>query len=217
MSKPIIDLQKSLGSQNNIWEAFRAYNNIGKSNKNSYVSIIFTLLLFVLFLFPLLFSVPSKVMLSFEALGGLSNILFSYSVGITGFLIAGVAILVSINDKELFIIMAKTPYQNKDKSYSEHSQFQFMFFSLIIALVYHLILLALAVSFKFFTSDGAFLISSINSLIPIHDTVQYCANSVLAIFLVWLFIRCLLLVKSSIWNVYQMVVLTVLWADHQAD
>lgn len=213
--RPIIDLQKSLGSQSNIWEAFRAYKSIGKKNHNSYYSIIFALFLAILFLLPLFISTPNETSLSYKALGSLADILFSYSVGITGFLIAGVAILVSINDKELFIIMAKTPYQNKDKSYSKYSQFQFMFFSLIISLVYHLSLLAFAVFVKFFTSGGAFLIVAMSSIVPVHETVQYSINATLVVFLAWLFVRCLLLVKSSIWNVYQMVVLTVLWANHQ--
>ena len=216
--KPIINLQESLGAQVKIWDAIKAYKTIGKSNKNSYFALVFALVFFGLFLLPLLLSTDGRLTLSYNALNGLSGILFSYSVGITGFLIAGVAILVSINDKKLFITMARTPYKKKDGNYSKYSQFQFMFFSLIVALVYHLLLLAIAVIFKFFTSEGSFLITALSSQCwTVSETIQYCINSFFVIAMAWLFVRCLLLVKSSIWNIYQMVVLTVLWADHQGQ
>ena len=152
--------------------------------------------------------------LSHHAINGLSEIFFSYSVGITGFLIAGVSILVSVNDKDLFIKMAETKYKQVDNSYSKYSQFQFIFFSLIVTLAYHLILLTSTVLLKFVTAEGAFFIAWIENVIIFSDSEIYFINCILLTLLAWLFTRCLLLVKSVIWNIYQMIVLTILWANH---
>ena len=206
-------LDVSLGAQTSVWAAIRAYSKIRKQEFNLVISLIVPAVILVLAIFSSDKHLDAAAS-SYNAVNSLADIFFTYSVGITGFLIAGVSILVSVNDKDLFIIMAKTKYKQFDGNYSQYSQFQFIFFSLIVALSYHLILLSVTVLLKFLTSEGVFLTVSIQCVLDFSEPVIYFINCSALAALAWLFTRCLLLVKSVIWNVYQMVVLTILWADH---
>lgn len=212
----IIDLEKSLGAQTTVWQAWRAFQKIKKSKFNFAISLIIPVIILVLAVFSFE-AISNGGLVSYKSVNSLSSIFLGYSVGITGFLIAGVSILVSVNDKDLFIVMAKTKYKQNNKTYSQYSQFQFIFFSLIVALSYHLILLSTSVFLNFITSEGAFLTSWFQQFFHPSDSSVYFINCGVISLMAWLFIRCLLLVKSVIWNIYQMIVLTILWADHKSN
>lgn len=146
-------------------------------------------------------------------LAKLTNFSISYSIGITGFLIAGLSILISVGHQGLFLSLAKKLSKKKHKTRSIN-EFQYLIYNVITPLVWHfiLILLSLCLSLIFsFDSDKEYAVASAINISV--ETKLFFSSSLFLIFSSYL-VFCFLELKSLIWNLYSVIVLDILVQDH---
>lgn len=204
-------LSNNIREQKNLWEVYKCQKELGDSKFNKItfwaVILLLALLLFLGFLFT-----EESTNASFDFLKNISRVSFSYAVAIVGLLVAGLAILISSDSDNLFLALASTLRKK-----STITEFQFIFFNFLISIIYHLYLLATSIIAVLLLEDGYFLIEALSKFFRLTPTWAYIINSVLILGFAVLFARCILTLKSFIWNLYQSVILTVLWQDHKVQ
>lgn len=205
-------LKGKLTEQQSLWHVFKLRRLLGSNNFNI-IALVGILFLLAVVLCNEFFFGEAKVNDTFGLLKDVVKTCFSYSVAIVGILVAGLAILVSSDNDNLFLILAS---KEREKS-KEITEFQFIFFNFLVAIILHLVLLTLAISGLILTESGHFLIESIQEKMQISNGQAYLVNSAFVLLFCGLLIRCILMLKSFIWNLYQSVILAILWQDHRSQ
>lgn len=136
----------------------------------------------------------------------------SFGASILGFLIAGFTVFVTMTKTEIFVEMSKVPYKKTGESYLKYNLSQFM----IVFINYILYLFLCFFIFMFGQPDGFFsLLSKIAiglfggdlSLLIFHKLPIYICFVAVGVWSMYL----LILMKSFIYNIYQVVTTTVRW------
>ncbi|MBE9176793.1 hypothetical protein IQ225_18380 [Synechocystis salina LEGE 06155] len=137
-----------------------------------------------------------------------SELGFNFSAGILGFLIAGFTIFASVNDKSLFITMAKTKHEKSGLSYLKYN-----FFTLMYVFIVYLGFAILCLLIQLLGQTSGF-ISIIVELIAGKDnfleTKRFLAGISIIVVGTWFFYS-LMLLQSFIFNVYHMVMTAIRW------
>lgn len=136
----------------------------------------------------------------------------SFSTSILGFLIAGFTVFVTVTKLDIFVTMAKVEYESSGESYLKYNLVQFMLvFSHYIAYLFVCIFLAL------FAQQQGLLSILIGKALNASDyawkvSLIYKAPVSLALvaFGAWS-IYLVLLLKSFVYNTYQVITTTVRW------
>lgn len=125
---------------------------------------------------------------------------------ILGFLIAGFTVFVTITKPGVFSLMAKKQFENTGQSYLKHNLSAF-----ILAFVHYLAYLSIVFLIKIFIVDNLYiskiLILLKNECINYENIIKIIVTS---FFISWTWYLIMLL-KSFIYNVYQIVVTSVRW------
>ncbi len=138
---------------------------------------------------------------------------FSFSVGILGFLVAGVAVFTAANDASLFTHLARIKHRKSGVSYLKYNLIALMYvFIAYISLAFACFIIQILADIgdvferiMIFFFD-AFLISEINV-----DSIFYFTNKVCYAFLSTLFFYCLLLLKTFIYDLYALIMVNIRW------
>jgi len=125
-----------------------------------------------------------------------------------GFVLAGFAIIISMFSREVFLILAKV--KKKDR---EVSEFKFIYFSFI----YTLFVFGIGLFLSFFL----FILTVEDGLVEVFQARAVKTSDVflisLAFVVVGWFIYSLLLLKTLVWNLYQLVLTGLLTAKEKAE
>ena len=134
----------------------------------------------------------------------ISEIGFSFTTSILGFLIAGFAIFASLTKPEVFVLLAKL-----DHPKGGISRLQFMFFNFLLVFVHFIVFLAVCIFIKLLLYKDGPLTGGVQFLFALKPSVEeYVSGLAFALLLSWLLFL-LMLLKSFVWNLYQAVLVTI--------
>ena len=129
---------------------------------------------------------------------------------VLGFLIAGFTVFVTVTKIEVFVRMAQVPYEETGESYLKYNLSAFM-----LAFAHYVAYIAVCVLFTFFLQPNG----------PLQGLIKYFVGSIsgnpvlsyklvtgaaLVVFGTWTW-HLIMLLKSFIYNTYQVVITTVRW------
>lgn len=200
----------ALDKHKSLKEIFFAAGEIETNSFNNYVFLLSIILFLAIGISGIAFSIESQTNLLFPFLVSAAKLIYSYAIGIVGFLIAGLAILISIDRGDLFLLMARSQYKKSD-----FSNFHFLFFTCIRTLVFHLILLAITLCVTIIGDGGQAFSIAVQDLISLPYSAAVTINAVLLVIILSLCVRCILVVKSFVYNIYQSVVVSLLISDYR--
>jgi hypothetical protein len=195
--------QDDLQSERSVWDAVKESRKLVTPHFNYYVRCAAIILggAAVLWAFHEVGRISNKSLVSL--ISWASSGLFTLTVGVIGFLIAGFSIFVTLADRSVLIELAQSEYESTGLS-----SFKYLFFSFLIVFVYYIA--ALMIVFVV----GAFSqITWDSELIPvtIDDATRL---NIVAIFALWIiFVELMIRLKSFIWTVYSSFISQILVAD----
>jgi len=138
---------------------------------------------------------------------------FSFSVGILGFLVAGVAIFTAANDVSLFTHLARVRHRQSGVSYLKYNFIALMYVFIVYILLAFLCFLVQALASMSDVFDKLLI-----SLIYIFPRVQIDADVTFRLvnkfsyaLLSTLFFYCLLLLKTFIFDLYALIMVNIRW------
>jgi hypothetical protein len=139
----------------------------------------------------------------------------NYAIGITGFLIAGFSILISIGNQGLFLKMAKAPSKI---SYNGRllNQFQYLVYNFMTPIFWHFILVPVSLLLWLAAASGQPVHIFFSNFFGITVGAAMLINAVIFTTFSSFLLFCFLELKSLIWNVYSIMVLDVLIQDHES-
>ena len=134
----------------------------------------------------------------------ISEIGFSLTTSILGFLIAGFAIFASITNRDVFVVLAKL-----DHTEGGISRLQFMFFNFLLVFIHFIVFLAISIFIKLIHYPGGLFTDGLQYLFALEPrSPNYIVVFVFSALAGWL-VFLLMLLKSFIWNLYQAVLVTI--------
>ena len=133
-----------------------------------------------------------------------SNIGFTFTTAILGFLIAGFAIFASITKPNVFILLAQLDHKKGDIS-----RLQFIFFNFLFVFIHYLFFLAVCLLVKVTLYSGGPLSGAFRAVVEIDPKLIVFGASLAFAALAGLLVFLLMLLKSFIWNMYQAVLVTI--------
>lgn len=195
--------QDDITAEGSLWETFVSARQLKSTKFNFRARAIILIISCGLTIFALgnASKIPNKVLVG--TLMWMSSSVFSFSVGVLGFLIAGFSVFVTLSDRALLIELAKTYYED-----TGISVFKYIFFSFLVVFVYYL-----AAGTSSFII-GAFAQTSWDFYFVPLDLVDFKSiNIVVILFLSLLFFELIIRLKSFIWAVYSSFVSKLVAAD----
>jgi len=195
--------QDDLQSEHSVWDAVKESRKLVTPRINYYIRCFAIILGGAAALWGLyeVDNIPNKSLISL--ISWISSGLFTLTVGIIGFLIAGFSIFVTLANRTVLIELAQSEYENTGLS-----SFKYLFFSFLIVFVYYIA--ALVIVFVV----GAFAqIAWDLALIPISLNDANRLN-IVVVFTLWIiFVELVIRLKSFVWTVYSSFISQILVAD----
>ena len=150
---------------------------------------------------------PSKLFAQFRRL---VEVDFTFATSVLGFLIAGFTVFVTVTKLDIFVEMAKREYETTGESYLKYNLNAFM-----LAFVHYIAFVFACLCFQIFGQSGgpaAYLLGILTGLSPEHAVLVRgtVAGVLFTCMCGWTFYVVLLL-KSFIFNTYQVVTTLVRW------
>lgn len=132
---------------------------------------------------------------------------FSFSAGILGFLIAGFTIFATVSDKSLFVTMAKSLHSGTQLSYLKYN-----FFSLMYVFILYLGFAILCLLVQILGGESGFLSIILNQLSGSNfvSVKRFIAGFGIIFVGTWFFYL-LMLLQSFIFNIYHIVMTAIRW------
>lgn len=147
-------------------------------------------------------------MFLFDIINELSSSLLIFAVSLLGFLIAGFSIFTAISKPQLFIVLAKMPSKHK----SNHSELKVIFANFINVFVHFTAFLAFVLACIFFSK----VVQEYNPELANSIFILNTGVLIICSLVPWSAIL-ILKIKSFIWNIYQVLVLSVAFASISDD
>lgn len=207
---PIIgQVQADLLKEGSLWAVFRKSLRIKRSKKNLIVALIVSA-----FAFAVTIPEPRAGILASQ-IHSLSLIILSATVSLLGFLIAGFSFFATVSDKAMFCKMAEHTHKNSGLSYLKFNLFIFM----RVFAEYLLMSLLTLVAVVAFSPDSASRATirrwtrdlTWPGFLNINHPMDAAFLSVMLSVLVGLFVFLLMELGSFIFNVYHVVMTTIVW------
>ena len=200
-----MDWKKRLTAEKSLFQVYLKARRVASSRWNTSFSWIVFFLITVGLSADAICGKPTvSLMALVSGIREVSEIGFTFTTAILGFLIAGFAIFSSITKPEVFVLLAKL-----DHPKFGISQLQFMFFNFLLVFIHFIVFLSVSIFVKLFLYPNGLLTDTILYLLSLKPTsaiyVVIFVFSVLASWLVFL----LFLLKSFIWNLYQAVLVSI--------
>jgi hypothetical protein len=146
------------------------------------------------------------------ALRKTADVGLSFSTSILGFLIAGFTVFVTVTRVDIFVAMARVEYEYSGESYLKYNLVQFM-----LVFSHYIAYLFVCICFVLFAQPHG-LVSTVTaqllaiSAYPCISTILYKLPVAIALVLLGAWTTYLvLLLKSFIYNTFQVITTTVLW------
>jgi hypothetical protein len=135
---------------------------------------------------------------------------FAFATSILGFLIAGFTIFVSITKVDIFVEMAKREYQATGESFLKYNLNAFM-----LAFIHYIAFVFVCLCVQLFGQSGgpaAYILDLATNTYPEFDAAVrgVLASTLLTLMCAWS-VYVVLLLKSFIYNTYQVVTTVVRW------
>ncbi|MEM6839759.1 MAG: hypothetical protein AAF609_23345 [Cyanobacteria bacterium P01_C01_bin.120] len=191
--------------EKNIWQLLKSSSVLPKSKFN----LIATASFFSITVLYVIFSHESVIVLKQNSLNWAERG-FSFSTGILGFLVAGLAIFTAVNDVRIFTSMSRVRHR------SGLSYLKYNFLSLMYVFILYLGLAFTCFTFQVFGEDGGIgsaLIAFAESVFSGFDAL--IAKSVIIrcsiVILYTLFFYCLMLLKTFIFDIYHLMMTNIRW------
>jgi hypothetical protein len=140
---------------------------------------------------------------------------FSFSVGILGFLVAGVAIFTAANDVSLFTHLARVKHKKSGVSYLKYN-----FVALMYVFIVYIFLAFLCFIIQILNDMNPFwdtLIAFIFRTHPNSEVIAEIMNRFAYLSLSTLIFYCLLLLKTFIFDIYALIMVSIRWNFEEED
>ena len=183
------------------------YKSSRSKLQKSQINIFSTLAVFVMLIVYAISSSEGSISL-LEKVRKWSELGFTFATGIMGFLIAGFTIFATVNDKNLFITMAKTIHQKSGLSYLKYN-----FFTLMWVFIAYLGFSIICLLVQLLGGTSGF-ISIIIKLIAGDNNFLIIKRFLVGIAIVAVgtyFFYVLMLLQSFIFNIYHIVMTAIRW------
>jgi len=193
------DITKEIGLVD-IYKSIRSKLQVSRINSFS------TLAVFAMLIVYATTSSESSISL-LEKVRKWSELGFTFATGIMGFLIAGFTIFATVSDKNLFVMMAKTPHK------SGLSNLKYNFFTLMSVFITYLGFSILCLLVQLLGGTSGFisiiirLIAEENSFLIVK---RFLAGLAIVVIGTWFFYS-LILLQSFIFNIYHIVMTAIRW------
>ena len=206
--RSIPDWSADLSAESSLWEAYKKARSSSRTKFNRKIRIYIypILLVFIIILSWSAFEDHQTL----SAIAALSSSAISLISTIIGFIIAGLAIFMTLSDKRLLVELAKTKQINTSISSFKYIYFNLfsVFVTYIFSLVFYIIL---------YTASS---MSIVASDLCVFGVIFPVANMLNGFFLAAMFVigaECLIRLKSFIWNIYTIFIsMLVVW-DYLED
>lgn len=130
---------------------------------------------------------------------------------VLGFLIAGFTIFATLSKPQLFIDLS-----HAQKKGTQVSQLKFMFFNFLMVFIHYVAFLWLCVFIKLFGQEGGATTKLLSWALKNHEWGKALVLNILFIGMGFWFVNILILLKSFVWNVYQSVILSILYEEERS-
>jgi hypothetical protein len=147
-----------------------------------------------------------------DTVRGWSEAGIGFGSQVLGFLVAGFTIFATLTKPALFIDLARTY-----RSEAQVSGLKFIFFNFIFVFVHYVAFLFACVVIKMFGSPSGMTTVVLRKVSGGTDELKVVVIYAAFIVMGFWFLNLLILLKSFVWNVYQSVVLSIVYEGDQID
>ncbi|MBC8718168.1 hypothetical protein [Ochrobactrum sp. Marseille-Q0166] len=204
-----MEWRDALFAEKTLYQAYRKAQKVASTRFNYRVAAcVFVVLTFFMALRIWLLGEPLSYVSAILTTRNVAMLGFTYTTSILGFLITGFAIFASITRPQIFILLAKLPYEE-----TGISRLHFIFFNFLFVFVHYIcfliacIFVLVGLGSKGPFSDFLKILADCHALI-----ITYGGAALVAVGVGW-FAFLLMLLKSFIWNIYQAIILTIATAS----